>query len=192
MSQSSNPSSVHRPESYTAHPPHLFPLPVPVFLSTRVARRRCVLSLTQPSHVILHSVFSTSAGLRILFKNNFGRVGLFPGQSSLLSTDNSTICLLFGLLSSLSNLVRIRSFSLRRWITFPLPSFLVRGFYSPHRLGMAPLLTYSFWLFIVSLHCSDARVLGHIISQNHSNLYGLTGLHTPRTQFISSKALVTK
>lgn len=63
-------------------------------------------------------------------------------------------------------------FSARSRVQSPLPSFLVQGFYSRHRVDMAPLLSCSFCFFIASLHCSDARVLGHSISQNHSNLYG--------------------
>lgn len=145
----------------------------PVSQPTWMAQRRCLLSFSLSLHMSFYTVpFSRSACWEILFRRNFVYLGLF--KSSLLSTDNSTLCLLIGLssLSPFSKLMRMRVFSGRSWFTFTIHSFLTRGFYSQHRLCTALFLSCSLcFFFIVSLYCSDARVLGHIISQDHSNLY---------------------
>lgn len=119
---------------------------------TWMAQRRCLLSLSLSLHVSFYTVpFSRSACWESLFRRNFVYLGLF--KSSLLSTDNSALCLLIGLssLSPFSKLMRMRVFSGRSWFTFTIHSFLTRGFYSQHRLCTALFLSCSVCFFLLFL-----------------------------------------
>lgn len=125
-----------------------------------------------------------SAFLLILFKNNIGQFGLISIKSSLLSTDYLTNDhFLIGLYS-----VMERCFSARSWSPWPFTGSL-EWLSSLSTVTHCPFLSWSFCFLILSI-VLILSYLRHYKLKSVQSLW-LTWLHTPRTQFISSKAPVT-